>query len=451
MRFNLKGVLVGTAFVLVGSSSFSQFNLSGEVRPRAEFRNGYKTLPDTINKPAFFISQRTRLKFRYDHEKFTFFVSLQDVRTWGNQKQLVANEANAVSLHEAWGLVRFGKKWGMKFGRQEVNYDDQRMFGAVNWTQQARSHDMLMFKFMGDKFKLDVAGAYNQSKENLFNTIYTTTGNYKVESHIWANYNIKDKVKISGLVLMLGQQVSFIDSNLIQRNHDNYSLTMGTHVNFKLKDFGGEFNGFYQLGSTATQVAKSISAFNFKLDLYYKVKNFKFTLGYEILSGQGQTDTSASYGSVSRSFNPFFGTNHKFNGFMDYFFVGNHLGTVGLQDAYFKFAYKHEKFNIGLDAHGFFSAAPVLDQNHFNTTGEYKGMHPFIGLELDLSAGVKIAKWTSLKLGYSQMFSSATMAALKGGDRTLFNNWAYVMIVFNPTIFDQKAFQEKKAKKEADK
>ena len=454
MKAKMRRIVVMALMVFTTGVTYSQFILSGEVRPRAEFRNGYKTLGDSTKKAAFFVSQRTRLNFKYDFEKIGFYVSLQDVRVWGNQSQLVSNEASSASLHEAWGLVKFGKKWGLKFGRQEVNYDDQRIFGAVGWAQQARSHDMLMFKFMGSRFKLDIAGAYNQDKRNLFSTVYTTTKSYKVESHVWANYNIKDKVKISALVMMLGQQVLYTDGNGIARDHDNYSLTMGTHVKFNpIKMLGGEFNAYYQLGSSATQTAQNIGAFNLKLDVFVKfAEKFKVTLGYEFLSGNSQVDTNTAYVNKQHAFTPFFGTNHKFNGHMDYFYVGNHVGNVGLQDIYLKFDYKAKKFNIGIAAHGFLSGAGVLDQAEFANSGEYKKMDSFLGLELDLYAGVKLAKWASLKMGYSQMLASTTMQAIKGGDRTQYQGWAYTMIILKPTFFNSKKFQEKKAAKaEGDK
>ena len=40
--------------------------------------------------------------------------------------------------------------------------------------------------------------------------------------------------------------------------------------------------------------------------------------------------------SENKAFTPFYGTNHKFNGFMDYFHVGNHANSVGLIDIYTK-------------------------------------------------------------------------------------------------------------------
>ena len=73
---------------LVATQTFAQFTLDGEFRPRTEFRNGYKTLNPSDVDPALFTSQRTRLNTKFESEKYSFFVSIQDVRVWGDVSQL---------------------------------------------------------------------------------------------------------------------------------------------------------------------------------------------------------------------------------------------------------------------------------------------------------------------------------------------------------------------------
>ena len=119
---------------LISVQTFAQLTLSGEFRPRTEFRNGYKTLNPSDVDPALFTSQRLRLNTKYATEKYTFFVSLQDVRVWGDVKQLNTADNNGLALHEAWGLVNFDGV-SLKAGRQETVYDDSRMFGNVGWAQ----------------------------------------------------------------------------------------------------------------------------------------------------------------------------------------------------------------------------------------------------------------------------------------------------------------------------
>ena len=71
----------------ISYNSFAQFSLTGEFRPRGEFRHGYKQLADdSLRKdPAILISQRTRLNLNYSADKYKVCLSLQDVRFWGDQ------------------------------------------------------------------------------------------------------------------------------------------------------------------------------------------------------------------------------------------------------------------------------------------------------------------------------------------------------------------------------
>ena len=83
------------------------------------------------------------------------------------------------------------------------------------------------------------------------------------------------------------------------------------------------------------------------MDVAYTLKE-KFTigLGYEYISGQSKTDTTKAYNDVNHAFNPIFGTNHKFNGYMDYYYVSNHTNNVGLQDIIFRLNYKQKAWNV---------------------------------------------------------------------------------------------------------
>ena len=55
--------------------SQAQFKLGAEIRPRAEFRNGFKTPKIEGAQPAFFIEQRSRLYFDYKTEKFIKYLN----------------------------------------------------------------------------------------------------------------------------------------------------------------------------------------------------------------------------------------------------------------------------------------------------------------------------------------------------------------------------------------
>ncbi len=120
---------------------------------------------------------------------------------------------------------------------------------------------------------------------------------------------------------------------------------------------------------------------------------------------------------------------------MDYFYVGNHINSVGLGDFYFKAKYKDKKWWIGLDIHQFITAADVLDKTELVKSGNRKAMDPSLGTELDLTFFLSLSKGVTLQAGYSHMLATETMKALKGGSTDRINNWAYVMVSFKPQLF----------------
>ncbi len=50
------------------------------------------------------------------------------------------------------------------------------------------------------------------------------------------------------------------------------------------------------------------------------------------------------------AFTPLYGTNHKFNGWMDYFYVGNHGSSIGLQDINAKILVNFNNFFVTLNS-----------------------------------------------------------------------------------------------------
>ena len=473
MKTTTKGLLVGV-LILASAVTYGQLTLSGEFRPRTEFRHGYKSVADSNQDPAIYTNQRTRFNVSYKTEGYKVKMVLQDIRTWGSQQQLVSNMNNSnqtgvlTGIHEAWGEAFLNDNWSLKFGRQEIAYDDQRVFGANDWAQQARSHDALLIKYKKEDVQLDIAGAYNQDAAGLIGTS-ASQGSYKSFQSVWFHKDINDKLQTSILFLNNGMQVDYNPdtSGNMQSYHDNYTQTVGNHTKYKKDKLSVVLNAYYQMGATDNQKisgqnapAKSLNAYLLGLDISYKLSdNISTTAGFEMQSGNSQTDTTAAYTEEQHAFFPLYGTNHKFNGLIDYFYVGNWRGSVGLQDIYFKLKYKKEKSYVGLDVHLFSAAAPVWDKyTHAedfavgNSTPEYKEMSSYLGSELDLSFGMPLSKGVMFKAGFSMMMASETLAYLNGttynhnaithqdgeivgkGRIDAMNTWAYAMIIIKPTF-----------------
>lgn len=388
------------------SQSYAQFSLDGEFRPRSEVSHGYKSLAAAGQDASWFTSQRTRLNANYKSDKVMTMLSLQDVRIWGSQAQLVGNEENATSVHQAWAEVLLSPEFSIKAGRQEVVYDDHRIFGNVGWAQQARSHDMIIVKYKKD-INLHFGFAHHENS-NPANNLFDGSDAYKNLQFLWFN-KTWGEANLSFLTLNNGVAVNTADGQDVY-----YSQTLGGHGNFAIGSVKFAVNAYLQTGKLASD--EDLSAYNLLLEASLKQG---FTMGFERLSGTSWDD------SKSKSFTPLYGTNHKFNGFMDYFYVGNHINNVGLDDIYLKYAYRKDNWSWAAHLHYFAAAADI-------STDASKGL----GTELDLQAGYKINSEVNFSFGYSMLFGTDSMLLLKGGDKSTTNYWGYVMLTVTPKFLN---------------
>lgn len=403
-------------------STAQTFDLSAEVRPRYESKHGYGTLISENSDGSNFVSQRTRINFGFKNKKMKMYVSMQNVRVWGDVSTLSGDD-NATALHEAWAQVKISDKVSFKLGRQELVYDDSRIFGNVGWAQQARSHDAFVVKHIFNKtHKLDVGLAFNSDSQAGVDNLYTNAAGYKDFQYAWYHGNY-DKLGVSFLLLNTGIESLKNAGTAEEKQVNNHMQTFGPRVTYKVKGLSANTAVYLQTGK---RIDTDVSGLYYTGNVAYKINSeFKVGLGYEYLSGKTQDPTNTD--TKIESFAPLFGTNHKFNGWMDYFYVGNHGNNVGLQDINATLAYKKGKFSAKLIPHIFLAAADVYD-------GTEK-MGASLGTEIDLTVGYKIAKDITLSAGYSKMLATETMEVLKGGDKDERNCWSWVMFTFKPKLF----------------
>jgi len=394
-----------TACIIITQTLKAQFSLTGEFRPRTEFSHGYKNLAYENQYWSTITTQRSRLNFVFQNEVLRTKLVLQDVRQWGSQPQLITNEDYATSIHEAWAEVFFTPVFSLQAGRQELNYDDHRIFGNVGWAQQARSHDIALLKYEKN-FKIHFGIAHHENSD-LTNNIYDGPDAYKDLQFLWFN---KTWEKNSLSLLLLNNGVPVIEkSNQVTK----YSQTMGGRYSKGFEKWSLASNLYWQTGKHAN--GKEINALNFLAEI--SLKN-KFIAGYEYLSGNSYDKTEKVY-----AFTPLYGTNHKFNGFMDYFYVGNHINSVGLNDIYLKYDWSKEQFVFNADLHYFASAGKIA-----------KDSENYFGTELDLTFSYKIHEAVSISAGWSILFAAESMELLKGGDYKTGNHWAYIMLSVTPAF-----------------
>lgn len=413
-----------TTFLLsiAGSEAHAQFTLSAEVRPRTEYRNGFKTLTSDSKEAAFFTEQRSRLNAGYLSEDFQLRVSFQDIRIWGESPQVFKQEFGKTFISEAWGRYFIKPAISVKAGRQIISYDNERILGGLEWAQQGRRHDALLFMYEGieNNTKLHLGAAYNQDQDIAEPALlqasgarfYSVGGSYKTMQYAWFNKKI-NKSTLSLYALNNGYQNA--DSSVY------YKQTLGVSglSNVGPVKLGGDF--YYQTGE---QGAKNVSALLAGINATFTTSLTPLTFGAEYVSG----DSDPSDSKVT-SFSPDFGTNHAHNGFMDYFYVGPSNGEVGVTDFYLKTSFKAAGGALNVHVHEFLTGST----RRIGDSGEK--LDKPMGTEVDLVYVKKLKGGVLWHIGYSHMFATETMEALRGGDKGAIQNWAWTMITFSPVLF----------------
>ena len=411
---------------------YAQFTLSAEIRPRAEYRDGFKRPLEHGADPAFFVEQRTRLNTAFSSERIEVFISFQDVRNWGSTTQVYKSDPSLQNIYAAWAAYKVDPKHSISMGRMELDYDNARILGNLDWAAQARSHDLLKYEYKSEKIRLHAGAAFNQDYATpepvkLSGTYYGVLNNYKTMQFAWLHRDW-DNSGLSVLLLNNGAAgTKVVNGITLADSSINFSQTLGF---FGTKIIGGaslEYDAYYQLGKNPS--GQDLNAYMAGANItFWKSKPTNLSLGVEYLTGDKTSTTDKD-----ENFNPLYGTHHKFYGFMDYFYVGNAHQNKGLINGFVKSKFKTgAKSSMLAHVHEFLSESRI-------TNGENREMSSRLGTEVDLVYVLNAAPGVVLNVGYSQMFFTKSLESIKGVSDPRSNAaWAWAMISFKPILFTTK-------------
>jgi len=490
-------------FVVTGAciKAAAQLSFIGQVRTRTEYRNGLGTLKPKTNDAAFFTSQRTRFTFNYKTSRVILQTSLQDVRIWGQDASSISNaDGGRLSMHEGWAeLILANKKdtsfkkpavdyFAVKIGRQEFVYDDVRLLGNLDWLQQGRRHDAILFKLLNKGWQVDAALAFNQNTD-----AFNYNGTYYTPANVPAN--VKDSkgflvatptgyiplVNSAGISTKTGNPslVNPPSTNAMDQNYKalqflyaaktfkktriaalfvadhfgKYTLdsVQTSNVNAPGYVYGKRFNRggvysrftggilansnlnkkmvltagyYYQFGKDKD--GTSLNAYTTTVAIAYNVNRFSYAAGWDYLSGNDAFAAS----TTNHRFDPLYGTPHRYWGYMDYFYVGTGSPSGGLSNPFARLRYssKNKNFIAELNYHYFSLAKDMKDVNG-NAISKY------LGSEIDLVIGYSLNKFTTIEWGFSVMAAAQSMEYAKNinpGTANLTGTWSYLMINIRP-------------------
>ena len=502
----LQQLLKGMSIIILSSISLSsraQLTLTGQLRTRTELRDGYGTLETVGSKPAFLTSQRARLSFNYRSSRVIFQASLQDVRVWGADASTINNaDGNRLSVHEAWAELVLANKadssfahsavdyFSVRIGRQELVYDDQRLLGNLDWLQQARRHDAIVFRLRHGQWQADLGAAFNQNTDAInYNGTYYTPANlppyikdsrgnlapvpaafipltnaaglsarngspalaaapgtnganqdYKSMQFLYVARSIR-RARLTGLVFadefgkyrldsvrnIAGSDTGYIYGRHFNQPGVNARVTAGLLLNTPLSHRNDwSLQAGFYYQAGKDRDGLNLSAYTSTLSLTYTQKLFSTTLGWDYLSGNNAFSAS----TTNHRFDPLYGTPHKFWGAMDFFYAGSGSATGGLNNPFAKEKYSSRNHRLTLElAYHYFGLAATQKDLKGN------GLSSYLGSEVDLITDYQLSKAVTLETGFCGMAASHSMEYAKGispGTARLNATWAYLQLNIRP-------------------
>ncbi len=418
------------AFLLAGSAHAQTNGLTFEVnfRTRGEVRKGGLDVNrDNAKNYANFIHERTLFGAQFERSWLTAKLTAQHSSIWGD------DASGAINIYEAWTQLSSPKGFFAKIGRQNLSYDNQRVFGADDWAMTARSHDVLKIGYEGHGHKLHLFAAYNQSSANVDGGTYFDGGlqPYKSMQAAWYHLDVPHtNIGLSLIAMNVGMQGG-------ERNqpteHTFQQHLYGGYLSFRPRFGLAEAEYYRQGGHEEHGVPIDAWMASGKVTLT-PGSGWSLYGGYDYLSGDDDYtvpkpgQAGMMHHERIRGFTSIYGSHHKFYGAMDFFYVKAYFGgfSPGLQNAYVGGTWKPlEKLSLDVSAH-YLAMAANLEE-----------VEKTLGYEFESALTWSLNKDVDLSAGYSYMHGTESMVYLKRSDENRKLRWAWIMLSITPSFLQK--------------
>jgi hypothetical protein len=371
----LMAALLGPVGSRLSAQLTPQIAFSGELRLRGEWDGRTAGIEDDAATLS-----RIRLGARVTVlDWLSAFAQVQDARAWGTEGNTLTDAgADQLDLHEGYAELGRTDLLRARLGRQELSLGDERLVGAVGWSNTGRAFD-------GARVYGNVGG-----------TEWTA---------FWMNVAERDALLPTGLDPQVnqGDQATGADGWLLGAFLTR-ALGGATAELTVLADRNAVTSESYTLharlhGTWRTILFDAAAAYQFGPDrsAHFATGMAGMTLGPGMVAVQvdylsGDDDPVAG---DAGAFNTLYATNHRFYGYMDYFLDPvAQLDQAGLVDAM-------------AQASADLSAATRLraDVHHF-WAAQDRGAGTSLGTEVDVVGAWTVAAPAALEVGAGLFFPS---------------------------------------------
>lgn len=481
--FALFAVLALTSLGLAKEKDMStedksvDFEVDGQVRYRYEYWHQHPFLwngtafpgwsgffePDVFNHNYTnwqLLRSRIGVKASLSEDKFAY-IQFQDARYFGADAAFGYQGFDGMTpdLHNYGDLDQFGvtqayfqvnKLWespfGLKIGRQFLEYDDQKLVGSDDWSNYGQSFDALklMFRheyFDGDLFYAQLWPFY--PVDDLFGNInffgLHGTGKY-TENHTWSAFlygyrdgNLVEPV-FGGPIMTDPNE----DPTPLTDTTTTLLWTLGTRAEGEIGGTGLGYAGqfAFQFGNW---YQTDVSAFMFEFDAWYKFKELTsqpyFGAGLTYASGDDTADGDKN------TFVRLFPSPHPHLGYMDLVGMQN-IMSLGLKagvtpvnnlslHAGFDFFWLNKVEDGWYNDYGFLFDMPFgLQPGQGGGRGGVAFAEKTLGQEFDFSLKYKYNGGLWFKGGFSHFFTGGALEGLDDGSGGTIDvedvNWIYL-------------------------
>ncbi len=378
----LLSMMPGIAFAASGEGD-TTLTLNAELRVRSEWRDGYRLSSTSEAEGALTTVQRNRIGISGSWNRLSFKAEFQDVRNYGQPGGNTQGNAGAA---EAWGAYRFSPSLSVKVGRQMVDFDGGRVIGAANWANPGRFLDGIRLDRKGKSSRTSILYTWDELAET---SRFIAHHEWRFDRHRLSLFSFDQK-----------------------SNTEFQAFTTGLTGYWALGDQGSirtETHLQWQEGAGSGHLIACEAQRKGKDGGVWKI-------GGDLLSDSRS----------GQAFQPLLGTNHKFYGWMDHFYVG--ASTDGLTDLRLtrQFPIYAKRLQGGATLH------------HFRTYGG----DALLGNELDLwltgqeKEGIRwFAGWSLFDPTTTHIDRQGHLPIESSGDAAEhLQQWGWVSIQINPSI-----------------
>lgn len=399
---------------------------TGEVRARSEVDR-----PGAPANADAFTYLRSRFGVRVDATANARIVlQVQDSRVLGADAGVAAGAADVLGLHQAY--LELGGPWGgtsvaIRAGRQEIALGNERLVGAVNWSNTGRAFDGARVliapggaKPGAEPWTATAFVAIIEERGRRFGSSASAAGGQESADHavagVFATRALGGGAVLEGTLL-------HDDGAHYRAYHDARRTTLDARLRApRLLGLSAELEGAVQVGRQRylAPAAEPTAAVHQDVRAWLlgarvglpATPGGRVTagLGLDMLSGDA-TPGDGRYGA----FATMYATNHPFYGLMDV--VGDPAAST------------RERGLVDAMARGSLALSPVTAlRGELHRFTLATGSERHLGWEADVVLPVRLTSGAGVELGYSAFRAGRGAAAVGLGDDGTMRHWAYVQL-----------------------